>query len=132
MNMKKHIFYIVGLVLLFPLMAASAFGLTLEDFREEVYRPENLPGGDTGSVSAENKVVNIINFLIDLILYASGSVAVLMLIYGGIRFITAVGNTEQKEKALGIIKSAVIGLFVVILAYALVTNLISLIFKATT
>ncbi|MBN2307153.1 hypothetical protein JXD20_04160 [Candidatus Peregrinibacteria bacterium] len=130
--MKKHIFYIVGLVLLFPLMAASAFGLTLEDFREEVYRPENLPGGDTGSVSAENKVVNIINFLIDLILYASGSVAVLMLIYGGIRFITAVGNTEQKEKALGIIKSAVIGLFVVILAYALVTNLISLIFKATT
>jgi len=130
--MKKRVYYTIGIVLLFPLMTASALGLTMEDFREEVYRPENLPGGDTGSVSADTKVINIINFLIELILYASGSIAVLMLVYGGIRFITALGNTEQKEKALGVIKSAGLGLLVVIVAYALITNLISLIFKATT
>lgn len=130
--MKKKIHYILGTFLLFPLMAASAFGLTMEDFRNEVYRPENLPGGQTGSVSAENKVIGIINFLINLILYASGSVAVLMLVYGGIRFITAVGNTEEKEKAIGVLKSAGIGLFIVILAFALVSNIISLIFRATT
>lgn len=130
--LKKPFLYILGIILLFPLAAASVFGLTLQDFREEVYRPENLPGGETGSVSAENKVVDIINFLINLILYASGSIAVLMLIYGGIRFITAVGNTEQKEKAIGIIRWAGIGLAVVILAYALVSNVINLIFQATT
>ena len=130
--MKKYILIIFGAFLLLPLTAASALGLSMEDFREEVYRPENLPGGDTGSVSADTKVVNIINFLIELILYASGSIAVLMLVYGGIRFITAVGDTEQKEKAIGVIRSAGMGLLVVIIAYALVTNLISLIFKATT
>lgn len=129
--MKKHFLYILGIILLFPLAAASAFGLTLQDFREEVYRPENLPGGQTGSLSAENKVVGIINFLINLILYASGSVAVLMLVYGGVRLITAGGDTEQKEQATKIIKWAAIGLFVVILAFALVTNVIDLIFRAT-
>lgn len=130
--MKKPLYYIFGIILLLPLGAASALGLTLEDFRKEVYRPENLPGTETGSVSAENKVVAVINFLINLILYASGSVAVLMLVYGGVRLITSTGNTEQKDKAVAAIKWAGIGLFIVILAFALVTNVIDLIFRATT
>lgn len=130
--MKKTILTIFGVVLLFPLFAAKALGLTLNDFRNEVYRPENLPGGETGALSAENRVVNIINFLVNLILYASGSVAVLMLVYGGVRLITASGNTEQKEQAIKIIRYAGIGLLVAILAFALVTNVINLIFQATT
>ncbi|MFH0838017.1 MAG: pilin [Patescibacteria group bacterium] len=130
--MKRCFYYIFGVMLLFPLTVASAFGLTLEDFRENVYRPENLPGGQTGAVSAENKVVNAINFLVNLILFASGSVAVLMLIWGGIRLVTSAGDSEQKEKATGIIKNAAFGLAIVILAYALVTNIINLIFRATT
>ncbi len=130
--MKKNIYYILGVVLLFPLASASAFGLTMEDFRNEVYRPENLPGGQTGSASADNKIVTVINFLINLVLYASGSVAVLMLVYGGIRYITSTGSSEEKEKATSVIKWAAIGLAVVILAFAIVTNLIDLIFRATT
>ncbi len=130
--MKKPLYYILGVILLFPLAAASALGLTMEDFRDEVYRPDNLPGGQTGSESAENKVIGIINFLIDLILFASGSVAVLMLVFGGLTFVKSAGNSEEKEKALNIIKAAGLGLLVVIVAYALVTNLISLIFRATT
>lgn len=130
--MKNPFYYIIGIILIFPLAAASAFGLTLDDFRQEVYRPENLPGGQTGALSAENKVVGIINFLVNLILYASGSVAVLMLVYGGVRLITSAGNTEQKEAAVKIIKFAGIGLFVVILAFAAVSNVIDLIFRATT
>lgn len=131
-SMKKYIYHILGVSLLFPLAAASAFGLTMEDFRNEVYRPDNLPGAQTGSLSAENKVVNIINNLVNLVLFASGSVAVLMLVYGGIRLVTSVGSTEEKEKATGVIKWAAIGLAVVILAYATVSNIIDLIFRATT
>lgn len=122
----------IGIVLLLPLTASRALGLTMEDFRDQIYRPDNLPGGETGSLSAENKVIGIINFLVELILYASGSIAVLMLVYGGIRFVTSLGDTEQKEKAIGVIRSAGMGLLVVIVAYALVTNLIDLIYRATT
>lgn len=129
--MKRTLFKIAGVLLLFPLAAASAFGLTLQDFRKEVFRPENLPVGSTGTLSAENKVVNIINFLINLILYASGSVAVLILVYGAVRLITSSGSTEQRDASIKIIKWAGTGLAVVILAYALVTNLIDLIYRAT-
>lgn len=129
---KKPLQILVGVLLLFPLAAASAFGLTLQDFRKEVYRPENLPGSQTGNLSAENKVAGILNYLVNLILYASGSVAVLMLVYGGVRLITAGGSTEQRDAAIKIIKWAGFGLAVVILAYAAVTNVIDLIYKATT
>ena len=130
--MRKTFFRILGILLVFPLVAASAFGLSLQDFRKEVYRPENLPGGQTGTLSAENKVVNIINFLIDLILYASGSVAVLILVYGAVRLVSSGGSTEQREAAIKIIKWAGMGLAVVVLAYAAVTNIIDLIYRATT
>jgi len=130
--MKKYFHLLLGSVLILPFTVMDAFGLSLFDFRDEVYRPENLPGGDIADVSAETKVLDVINFLIELVLYASGSVAVLMLVYGGIRLITATGNPDQKEAAVKIIKWSLTGLFVVILAFAVVTNIIDLIFRATT
>ena len=130
--MRKKILLILGSMLLLPFTVLQAFGLSLDDFRNEVYRPENLPGSQTTNIGAETKVNNIIDFLIELILYASGSVAVGMLIYGGIRFTTSAGNTEQKDAAVKIIRWALMGLLVVILAFAVVTNIIDIIFDATT
>lgn len=130
--MKKKIYYFLGIVLIFPLTASNALGLSLQDFRKDVFRPNNLPIGETSNLSPETKVNAILNFLINLILFASGSVAVLMLVYGGIRFITSGGNQDQRDEATKIIRWAIIGLLVVILAYALVTNVINLIYQATT
>jgi hypothetical protein len=130
--MKKIFYTILGFILSIPIMVSDSFGISLTNFRDEVFRPENLPGGDMGSSSAENKIADVINFLIDLMLYASGAVAVFMLVLGAIWLITARGNADQKGKAVKIITYAVVGLFTVILAYAIVTNVINLIFRATT
>lgn len=120
-----------GLVLLLPLWAANAFGISLDDFRREVLRPENLPPGRLGDASVETKITDAFEFGINLILYASGSVAVLLLIIGGIRYIASFGIQEQMEAAKKSIKFALIGLLVVILAYAIVTNIIDLVYRAT-
>ncbi len=130
--MKKTLFTIFGTLLLIPFMTADAFGINLDTFRKEVYRPENLPTGDIGSASTENKIAHVINFGIELILYASGSIAVLMLVIGAIMLIGSTGNEQIKERATKIIKYAVMGLFAVILAYFVVTNVIDIIFRATT
>jgi len=125
----RNLFYsILGFLLLTP----NTFGLDIESFEEELYKPENLPGGRFGDTSVETKINDVLNFAIDLILYAAGGVTVLMLIVGGIVAITSLGNQERKERAVKIVKFAVIGLFVIILAYAVVTNIIDLIFRATT
>ncbi|MBU0577250.1 pilin [Patescibacteria group bacterium] len=125
--MKKVFFTILGTLLLIP----DTFGITIDTFQEEVYRPENLPIGTT-STSAEGKINEIINFAIDLILYTAGGVAVVMLIVSAIVLIASLGNQERKERAIKIAKFAIIGLFVIILAYAVVTNIIDIIFRATT
>ena len=130
--MRKLTYFIIGSILVLPLTVANTFGLTLQDFRSEVFRPSNLPGGETGDVAAETKVTDILNFLINLILFASGSVAVLMLVYAGIRLIMSGGNEEEKTKWIKVIRWSLTGLLVVILAFALVTNIIDLIYRATT
>ena len=132
MTMKRLLLTLTGTILLLPTMAFDAIGINLTDLQHEVYRPENLPVGRLGDASPETKINDIISFITDLILYAAGSVAVLMLIFGGITYIGSLGNQERTERAKKIIKYAAIGLFTVILAYAVVTNVIDLIFRATT
>jgi hypothetical protein len=130
--MKKTLYTLLGSLLLFPVFISNAFALDLRDLREEVYRPDNLPAGDTGGNVAEIKLNYVINYFVELILYAAGGVAVLMLVIGGVVLIGSAGNEQGAERAKKIIKYALIGLFAVILAYALVTNVIDFIFRATT
>jgi hypothetical protein len=130
--MKKYLYLIIGLILLFPTFTLNAFGIDIDTFKNDVYRPDNLPA-NTATIDApvETKINIIMNFAINLILYASGGVAVLFLIIGAIRYITSFGVADKATKAKKTIMYALIGLLAVILAYALVTNIISLIFKST-
>ena len=61
-------------------------------------------------------VVQVINVL----LYFAGAIAVLLLIIGGFRYVTSAGNDESMEKAKKTITSAIIGLVIIIMAYAIV------------
>ncbi len=130
--MEKLFLRLLAFVFAFNLSTKATFGLTLQDFRDVIYRPRNLPGTDTSNVSPETKIIDVVDSLIRLLLFASGSIAVIMLIYGGIRFITSFGNQEARDKAVTIIRWAIIGLLVVILSFAIVTNVINLLFEATT
>ena len=129
--MKKLLYIILGTFLLLPLWASKALGISLDDFRHEVFRPDNLPAGREADASVEAKITDIFGFATNLILYASGSVAVVLLIIGGIRYIVSFGNTEQMDAAKKTIKWALLGLVIVILAYAIVTNIIDIIYQST-
>lgn len=59
-------------------------------------------------------------FAIKTLISFSGVVAVLFLIVGGFFYLTSAGNEEQIEKGKKIIINSVIGLVVVMLAYAIV------------
>ena len=58
---------------------------------------------------------NIINALLGLF----GVFFLVLVIYGGYRWMNARGNPEDIEKAKGIIRSAIIGFILVFLAYAI-------------
>ena len=129
--MKKTFLTLIGVLLSFPLLASNALGIGIDQFKDNVYRPENLPTTKPTAGGVELRISEIVQYAINLVLYASGSVAVVFLILGGIRYITSFGNQEGMDKAKQIIKYALTGLLAVMLAYAAVTNIIDLIYKAT-
>jgi hypothetical protein len=75
------------------------------------------------NVDLFNMLAQVANYLFWILL----AVSIIVIVYAGILFVTASGNTEQVEKARGIILYAVVGIIVAMLAYAIRTFLLSMI-----
>ncbi|MBI5467402.1 MAG: hypothetical protein HY975_04300 [Candidatus Kerfeldbacteria bacterium] len=69
-----------------------------------------------GNADLKQTVINILNLALGLL----ALVAVVMIIIGGFTWLTAGGNEEKVDKAKKIISAAVIGLIIVLLAWAVV------------
>ncbi len=80
-------------------------------------------GGSTGLTTSDLKtvVINVIKWILGIL----ALVAVVLIIYGGIIWMTAAGNAEKIEKAKRIIIDAVIGLVIVLISWAIVTFVIA-------
>ena len=69
-----------------------------------------------GQADLKQTVLNVIRLVLGLMTL----IAVVLVIYGGFVWLTAAGNEENVEKAKKIISAAVIGLIVILLAWAVV------------
>lgn len=76
-------------------------------------------------LSKPDGLSNILKNATNIVLFIAGALAVIMIIYGAIRFMTAHGNEKQVESARLIVTYSVIGLIIAILAYALVNFVLS-------
>ncbi len=63
--------------------------------------------------------------LTNTVLYAVGIVSVVMLIYGGLRYVLSGGDNKKVTDAKNTILYAIIGLIIAILAYAIVNFVIN-------
>ncbi len=63
-------------------------------------------------------------FYINIALSFLGLIALAVMIYGGIRMLSAAGNGDQFKSGRGILVGAIIGFVIVILAFAIVTTLV--------
>lgn len=99
------------------LAIAAAATLPLAVLAATPYSIENI-GGSIGLGTADLKgtVINIINWVLGIL----ALLAVIFVIYGGFTWLTAGGNEEKIERAKKIIGAAVVGLIVVLLAWAIV------------
>jgi len=69
-----------------------------------------------GSADLQSTVINIVQWLLGFL----GLIAVIIILYGGFVWMTAGGNEERIAKAKKIITAAVVGLIIVLLAWAIV------------
>lgn len=78
---------------------------------------ENIGGSiGLGTSDLKQTVINIIQWVLGIL----ALVAVVMIIYGGFTWLTAAGDDTKIDKAKKVISAAVVGLIVVILAWAIV------------
>ncbi|USN53419.1 MAG: hypothetical protein H6760_04670 [Candidatus Nomurabacteria bacterium] len=95
------------LVLLPSTVAAQSTAFTIENI-----------GGSIGLGTADLKdtVINIIQWVLGIL----SLVAVVMIIFGGFTWMTAGGAEDKVDQAKRIITAAVIGLIIILLAWAIV------------
>ena len=77
--------------------------------------------GDGGGKS----LTETIKTIIDTLLFITGMVAVIMIVIGGLRYVTSNGDSNQASQAKNTILYAVIGLVVAIMAYAIVNFVVT-------
>jgi hypothetical protein len=113
------------LLVLFPTVALAAAG--------DIISSGDNPGGFLAwnIFGKENTVGGVILGLLQMFLGIVGLIAVAMLVYGGFRYITSVGNSEIAQAAKKTITNAIIGLVIIILSFVIVTVITNLAFGRT-
>lgn len=111
---KIIIFAFLSLVLFFPVLS---FAQTNEPETPAPANQMDLFQQSAGfsSAPAENIVANIISVVLGLL----GILFVVLMIFSGYQWMTAGGNEETVKKAQGRIKNAIIGLIIIVMAYAI-------------
>ncbi len=100
------------------LAAGKAMALNSVEQGAAAARAEGMPSeliGDTG----------VFTRLTNTVLMAVGLISVIMLIFGGLRYITSGGDAKKVTDAKNTILYAIIGLIICVLSYAIVNFVLS-------
>jgi hypothetical protein len=74
-----------------------------------------------GNTCNKSTLDQIFAGIADTLIFVVGAVSVIMIIVGGLRYVTSNGDSKQAESARNTILYAVIGIIVAIASYAIVT-----------
>jgi len=106
------------------LAAGKAMALTSVEEGAEAARADGMPAELVGDNGVFNRLTNTILMVVGLI-------SVVMLVYGGLRYITSGGDSKKVTDAKNTILYAIIGLIICVLSYAIVTFVLSTIGATT-
>ena len=81
-----------------------------------------------GTEDLQSSVTNIVNWVLGFL----GLIAVILIIYAGVIWLTAAGNEDRIDKAKKILSAAVVGLIVILLAWASVIFVVGTTSNVTT
>lgn len=87
---------------------------------DSIRRGVRSTGGSTTQGQAENQLFSAIETGVDIFSLIVGVIAVVMIIIGGLKYITSGGDSNSVSSAKNTLLYAVIGLVVVVLAQAIV------------
>src|SRR5680860_45524 len=115
--MGARMLIVVGLLIFLSPLALNADILN-NDKKDEFQGNVNEIANDSG-ISTSKSLESIIGTLIRIVLASLGTVFLILMFLAGNKWMRAGGNKESVEKAQKQIKSLVIGLIIILAAYAI-------------
>lgn len=103
-------------------LVGLAIGIAAPTLLKEIYTilgAKEIPG----EVSAAPTIAQIAFKVLDFLLSIVGVLAIIMLIVGGIMYLTAAGNEDQIDKGKKLIKYAIIGIVIALAALVIVKQI---------
>lgn len=117
---KRLLLSIVALTVLGTGVAALSPATALADSKSEICKGVNAASATSGCSDTTLTINNIIGVFLDLFSAIIGIIAVVMIVVGGFKYITANGDSGTITSAKHTIVYALIGLVVVALAQTIV------------
>lgn len=116
---KISLCVVVAAAMVVPLFAPVALAAPIDVFPADACHLSQVCAG-----SDNQSVTNIMKTVINILIWASGIISVLVIIVGGIQYALAAGDASKITKAKDTVLYAIIGLVVSLLAFGIVTYVV--------
>jgi len=122
MKLIKFFFTIIFFSLVFQINTSPVLADEPNQGSYNFKEQSGLSAAATGAgyeINDEKTIESYIGQIINIVLSVLGVIFLILIIYGGILWMTAAGNEEKVKKAKELITEALIGLVIVLAAYAI-------------
>ncbi len=116
MQILKQALIVLGLMV-GSLSMLSMFGFVAN---AALLNATDVPGSVTEASGGQTSLRGLILTIVDYFLGFLGLLAVIMVIYGGVTYVSSAGNDEAVGKAKKIIMYALIGIVIILLSFVVV------------
>jgi hypothetical protein len=123
--LKKY--FILSLMSVGLLFAPVANVYAQKDLSQDIAQKS---GYNTSGVTG-NTLSQTVGKIIKIVLGLLGTIFLALTVYAGALWMTAASNEDQVSKAMGIIKTSIIGLIIIIAAYSITYFVVDNVFKLT-
>lgn len=125
---KKILSLTAAFVLAFGLVAIAPASSHAAGFTDGVCKGANTVIENSGGISSnadctgdsDNQLATLVNKIINLFSIVVGAVSVIMIIYGGFKYITSGGSDDGTKAAKNTILYALVGLVIVLISQTIV------------
>lgn len=114
--MNKIKIIVLSLALMLGVAAVATPAYVGASAKSEINKGINSTGTQTGGKKLDTTIKTIVNVMLFII----GALSVIMIIVGGIRYVTSTGDSSRVKAAKDTVMYAVVGLLVALFAYAIV------------
>ncbi len=117
----------LGLALVLPFVRLSSVAHAQPLGSEDILNPDFADTAGLGNADFQETIGQLIRVALGFL----GIVAVVIILYGGFKWMTAGGNDEKVAEAKRLIIAGIIGLAIILSAYAIASFVISSLVEAT-